>query len=204
MHLSLTCVHGRADSLYKVIDIIQIDRDKICYVCRGQIRKTKQYPYSPPEQNVIHNEQRHLRNKCLDTVPSDKESPASGHQVKQSRSSQVNDRHRQTYHHCHQRHNVATRGAFHLVLMWDDFLYTNLGLIYVYFTRFHIQFVNIANMPATAYGQLWSFLSIKRYALRRVAEPVRTSINIHMGTTTIIAASRIPNGLKYKDSSHSP
>ena len=60
MHRSLTCVDSRADSLYKIIDIVQIDREKISYVCRGQIRETEQYPYCPPKQNVVHNEQRHL------------------------------------------------------------------------------------------------------------------------------------------------
>jgi hypothetical protein len=79
--------------------------------------------------------------------------------------------------------------------MRDDVFYTNLGLIYVYFTRFHIQFINIANIPATAYGQLLNFLSIKQYALRRLAELARTSTIIQMGTTTIMAANRIPNGL---------
>ena len=60
MYLSLTRVDSGMDSLYKVVDIVQIDRDKISYVCRGQIREAEQYPYCPPKQNVVHDEQRHL------------------------------------------------------------------------------------------------------------------------------------------------
>lgn len=50
-------------------------------------------------------------------------------------------------------------------------------------------------MPATAYGQVCSFFSAKRYALRRDSEPAKTSAIIQIGTTTIIRATNIPKGL---------
>ena len=46
-----------------------------------------------------------------------------------------------------------------------------------------------------AYGHCCSFLSVKRYALSKEAEPVKVSAIIHIGTTNITSVTRIPKGL---------
>ena len=150
VHLSVACANGRTDGLNEVVYVVEVHRDEVGDIYRGEICKTEENPDCPPEQDIVHDEKWHLGNEGLNGIPPDKESALPGHQVEYSRCHKVDDGHRQNYHYCDQRHDITARGSFLLVIIWDNILNAQRRLVYVYFIRFHIQFINITNMPAMA------------------------------------------------------
>ena len=87
MYLSFTCLDSRTNSFYEVIDIVKVDGNEISNVGRGKVGVAEQNPNGPPEQDVVHDEEWHLRDKRLNRVPSYKESSFARHQIEDACSS---------------------------------------------------------------------------------------------------------------------